>query len=1006
MTKTALIGMAALVILSLLGAVSSDLLVHWLWFESLELGSVFRAQLLARWLPFIVSALLAFTWLYGNWMFADRQPGGGLELRFLRLPGFHAGRKRRVAKLRFGAPALVLSSLGALIAGLVAHQQWRTWLLAFYGVPYDRSDPIFQRDLSFFLFHLPAEELLQTSLSLLVAVAFGGASAIYLLKGSIRLRGIRLDLQPTARVHLSLLASGFFVVWAWSYHLQRFGLLYSPGGVIFGATHTDANITMVALQVLVFISLGMAAAWVLTAASGRLAPPVFGLALLATASLLGQVVVPGLYQRYWVAPNESSREEAYIAHHIEMTREAYGLSDVEVRNFAPQERVDWSDIEPQAEMLANVRLWDWRPLLTAYQQLQEIRQYYQFVDVDVGRYALKPATGEISKTADGAPGARPQQTQVMLAAREINLERLPAEAQRWENRWLVYTHGYGLAMSPVAALQPNGMPTFTVRDLPPVSTTDLSIERPEIYFGELTTTPIIVGTTEQEFDYPRRDGNAYNSYAGADGMGVGGRLRRLLFAWHYGEWSIMLSDYLTADSRLLAHRSVQDRIQTLAPFLQLDADPYLALVGGRLLWIQDAYTTSDRFPYSLPWGSPNTAPTGLGERFNYIRNSVKATVDAYDGTVNLYAIDTDDPVLNTYRAVFADLFNASEQIPQPLRDHLRYPKDLFRIQAEIYSTYHMDEPRQFYNREDMWQTPNELYAGSALPMEPYYILASLPPATDMGGSRSTADSTAANTDAAASGGRDAMSQTSDLRTSSLEYILMLPLTPANRQNLIAWMAARSDSPRYGELVLYRFPKDRLIYGPMQIEARIDQDPTISQQLSLWDQRGSSVIRGNLLVIPVGSSILYVEPVFLRADQSDLPELRRVIVANGQRVVMEPDLASALAAAFPEASKDWVAALARRTSGFQANLAATRSLGSVPGVETPTLAGVDDPLLAAVPTALGAEALATYRIAQERLRAGDWVGFGTAMQELELLLERLSRATSGTDDDRPSLDGMG
>jgi uncharacterized protein len=552
----------------------------------------------------------------------------------------------------------------------------------------------------------------------------------------------------------------------------------------------------------------------------------------------------------------------------------------------------------------NIRLWDWRPLLDTYEQLQEIRTYYRFLDVDVDRYHL----GDTYQ-------------QVMLSPRELLPSLLPPNAQTWVNQHLIFTHGAGLVMSPVTRKSPEGLPIFYLSDIPPVATGGPEITEPRIYFGQSGDGYVIVKGAAREFDYPKGKENAYTHYDGADGVPVGPVAWRSLFAWYFGDVNILLSGYITGESKILIRRNIQDRVRTIAPFLELDRDPYIVVSDGRLYWIQDAYTTSSWFPYSPPdrEGGPN-----------YIRNSVKVAVDAYNGTSAFYVADPADPIIATYRRIFPSLFKPFDAMPPGLRQHIRYPEDLFTIQALEYRAYHMTDPEVFYNREDLWQFPREpvapddMSAVGEVRMAPYYIMMRLPDEPQT------------------------------------EFFLMLPMTPSRRENMIAWLAARCDLPEYGKLIVYEFPKEKLIYGPFQIEALINQNTEISQQISLWNQMGSRVIRGTLLVVPIAKSILYVSPLYLRAQSGQVPELKRVLAAYGERVVMEETLPAALAALFK---------------------------ASAPVAELPS-AGAPAPSGPANERAR--QALADYDRALDRLKAGDWAGFGAELDALRPLLEELSR----------------
>ena len=691
----------------------------------------------------------------------------------------------------------------------------------------------------------------------------------------------------------------------WSYALDRYLLLYNDNGVVVGAGYADVHVELPALWLLI----GLAAVAAIVAwANVRLrtirlliAAPllVFG------GSFLFAELIPGLFERFFVKPNELRLETPYIRQNIALTREAYNLGQIAVKPFPAEQDLTFQSLKDNSGTIDNIRLWDWQPLMDTYAQLQEIRTYYRFLDVDVDRYHLGDSY-----------------QQVTLAARELDPSLLSANAQTWVNLHLLFTHGNGAVMSPVTQKSAEGLPIFYLKDIPPISTRGPPITEPRIYFGQGSPGYVIVKTGTPEFDYPKGKDNVYARYDGADGVPIGGIGWRALFAWQMDDLNILLSDYITSESRILLHRNIKDRVGTIAPFLQLDRDPYVVISAGRLYWMQDAYTTSAWFPYAKP--EPD------GGDLNYIRNSVKVVIDAYNGTVTFYVAEPADPIVATYRQIFPSLFKPLDAMPPDLQRHIRYPEDLFTIQALQYRAYHMDAPEVFYNREDLWQfpreatAPDEMNAGSETRMAPYYIMMRLP------GEPQT------------------------------EFFLMLPMTPSKRENMIAWLAARCDLPEYGKLIVYEFPKDKLVYGPFQIEALINQNTEISQQISLWNQMGSRVIRGTLLVVPIGNSILYVSPLYLRAQSGQLPELKRVIAAYADRVVMEETLPGALAALFKESTP-------------------------VAGLPAPAGSWLSGPA-----DERARQALADYDRAIDRLRAGDWAGFGAELDALRPLLEELSR----------------
>jgi hypothetical protein len=614
-------------------------------------------------------------------------------------------------------------------------------------------------------------------------------------------------------------------------------------------------------------------------------------------------------QRYLVEPNEVAREVPYIQYNIQFTRQAYGLENVDERDFGQVAPLTVETLNANRASLQNVRLWDYRPLSDTYRQIQAIRLYYGFHDLDIDRYRI-----------DG------DYRQVILAARELDQSQL--QSVTWVNQHLQFTHGYGVVMNPVNEITPEGLPHLWIKDLPPTISVPLKIDRPEIYYGELTDNYVFVNTGIQEFDYPRGEENVYTSYQGAGGVPLDSYLKRLAFALRLGDANVLLSQYIDINSRLLFNRRIQDRVREVAPFLRYDDDPYLMILDGKLYWVQDAYTVSDHYPYSQP----------VSGDINYIRNSVKVVIDAYEGSMTFYIADPTDPLVQTYSAIFPGLFTPQAAMPDGLRQHLRYPEGLFTIQATMYQTYHMRDVNVFYNKEDQWSLPHEVRGGQQQLIEPYYVIIRLPSGTQE------------------------------------EFMLIQPFTPANKDNLIAWMAARCDGENYGKLVVYRFPKQELIFGPLQIEARIDQDSEISPQLSLWSQRGSQVIRGNLLVIPLDQSLLYVEPLYLQAESGQIPELKRVILASGERVVMTETLNEGLVKLFGAGA-----------SGVAATVGETPATG-------PAATGELPPSMGQQVYDLARQADQHYNAAQEALRAGDWATYGAEQKALEEVVKKLVEIT--------------
>jgi uncharacterized protein len=894
--------------LILLG-LTGDFLVDWLWFSTIGYLGVFWTSIVAEAEVFFTVFVATAIILWVN---------GSLASRFARSPSTQRPanfewKRTGVATLpdvlelmRHRLPwPLVIAGGAGLLAVLVAWGEvhnWGIFLQFLYHVPYGANDPLYDKDIGFYLFALPAYVIIKNWMlfTLLTSALFAGA--IYWVHGHIEYDAQRRSMSPAAIAHGSVLLGFFFAVKAWSYGLDRYLLLYGDNGVVVGASYTDIHVELPVLWLMIGLSIVAAfAAWAnLRVRTYRL--PAAAAVLVFGGSFVLSVVVPGLFQRLFVKPTELELEKPYIERNIALTQQAYNLHQITAKPFPAEQDLTFKTLEANKATIDNIRLWDWQPLMDAYVQLQEIRTYYKFHDVDVDRYWLDAAYQS-----------------VMLSARELKSSLLPRNAQTWVNRHILFTHGNGVVMSPVTRKNAEGLPLFYLRDIPPVAAGGPEIREPRIYYGEETDSYVIVKGSTPEFDYPKGKDNIYAAYDGTGGVPVGAIARRILFAWYFNDVNLLLSSYITGGSRIMIRRNIQERVRTIAPFLRLDRDPYLVINDGRLFWMQDAYTTSGYFPYAQP---------AQGLDLNYIRNSVKVVVDAYNGTVDFYLVDSVDPIAATYQRIFPGLFKPFAAMPEGLQKHIRYPEDLFLIQARLYQAYHMEAADVFYNREDLWQFPRQPGGGGTALMVPYYIIMRLP------------------------------------GEPQAEFFLMLPMVPSRRDNMIAWLAARCDPPDYGKLIVYEFPKEKLVYGPFQIEALINQNTYISQQLSLWNQMGSRVIRGNLLVIPIENSILYVSPLYLRAEHGQLPELQRVIAAYGDRVVMKETLAEALLALF--------------------------EAGAVPAVPN---AATGTPL--AGPAADRArEALDHYNQAIERLKSGDWAGFGTELDAMRGLLEDMSRQSGG------------
>jgi uncharacterized protein len=868
----------------------------WLWFQELGYSAVFGRELATRSLLFAVALGVAFAWFALNLRVAltavplhpvlwSGQPGVQIEL-----PG-----RRQFERLGRGAVALLSIPLA-----LHAANQWLTWLYYRHQVPFASPDPILGRDVGFYVFALPLFDWLHGFLLALVVLAAIGAGAIYMVTGSASLAGRGpAALSANARRHLLLLAAAFFALLAFGAWLSLPQYLLESSSLIHGATYTDVAARMPVARIRLFVALA-AAVLAVVAAFRTALPFVVAAGLFIAISIAGGIYASAL-QRFVVAPNEQTRETPYMSHNIEGTRRAFALAAVEEFELTGDASLTRADIERNAATLKNVRLWDHRPLLDTFAQLQEIRPYYDFVSVDNDRYVI-----------DG------ESRQVMLSARELNSSAL--SNRTWINERLTFTHGYGLTLGPVNQVTNEGLPVLFVRDLPPVSTAGLAISEPSIYFGELSNDYVFVKTRAVEFHYPRGDDNVTTTYTGTGGVPVASFWRRLLFALRFRSQQIVFSNDITSESRVLFHRRIAERVQRLAPFLEFDPDPYLVVADGRLFWIQDAYTTSRRYPYSTPAGG-----------VNYIRNSVKVVIDAFHGTTTFYLADPQDPIVRSLALIFPTLLKPYAAMPANLRAHVRYPETLFALQTALYATYHMTNPTVFYNKEDQWDIPALEEGGRAEPMEPYYTIMKLP-------------------------GED-----------QAEFIQMVPLTPRRKDNLAAWMVARSDGDRYGKLAVYRFPKQKVVFGPRQVVARINQDQVIAPQITLWNQQGSQVLQGTLLVIPIEESLLYIRPLYLKGSGSQIPELKRVIVAYQGQIVMEPTLDLALARLFG-------------------------GPGAPPAPPAPEAAAAPAPGAAPRPAVavseLAAEARAHYQRALQAQREGNWALYGEEIQKLGAVLERM------------------
>ncbi|MFA5907392.1 MAG: UPF0182 family protein [Vicinamibacterales bacterium] len=898
-----------ILILFLAGAIffvlpfSVDFLTDWLWFGEVGFQDIFSTEISARAGMAVTVFVAAAAWLTVHVRIALSSISPA-PITFTTREGFSVALPTR-DQLR---PLVMLAVVvAAFLFASYASSQWMTVLTWWYQGPFGKSDPILGHDASLYIFTLPALELARGLAMGLVVIAAAGAGALYVAAGQMALTPFGVRVEPRASRHLTWLAAAFFLVLALGAWLGRLHEIVMPSGIIQGASYADVYARMpaaLALAAAAVVAAGLAAASAVRNSRGLL---IAGAALYGI-TLLGGEGYATMLQRFAVTPNEQVRETPFMEYNIAATRDAFALNQIEERELPGDAALTRADLEANRGTLDNVRLWDHQPLLETFGQIQEIRTYYDFVSVDNDRYMING-----------------KNRQVMLSVRELNPAALPNRT--WVNERLVFTHGHGLTLGPVNEVTSEGLPVLFVRDLPPVTTVDIDITEPSIYFGELAGDYIIVRTRAQEFHYPKGEDNVYNQYAGTGGIPISSLWTKLLFAARFRSYQILLSDDITSESRLMFDRQIRRRVAKIAPFLVFDDDPYPVVSGGRIFWIQDAYTTTDRYPYA-------TAAGGV----NYIRNSVKVVVDAYQGTVQFYLSEPNDPIVQTIARIFPTLLRPLSEMPEDLRHHVRYPEGIFQMQSSVYATYHMTNPAVFYNKEDQWEVPAVDSSGETRRMEPYYAMMKLP------------------------GENDA------------EFIQMLPFTPRRRDNLASWMVARSDGEHYGKLQVFQFPKQTLVFGPQQVVARINQDQVISPQITLWSQQGSQVIQGTLMVIPIEQSLIYVRPLYLRAQAGRIPELTRVIVAYQNRIVMERTLDEAIARLFGDADR------APRAAATPA--ATPVAMAGAPPVPAATGAAEWE--------RMASEARSTYQRALDAQRAGDWAKYGEEIKRLGELLERMKQ----------------
>ena len=913
-----------------------ELITDWMWFGSQNLADVYTTRLWLAIGVFFVAAVVGALICAANWIVA---------WRVARPTAVYPGQREQIPPRLMRNAVLAATLVAGVFLGLSAAQEWPTILLFLNGVPFGQTDPLFNNDVGFYVFDMPFWDFLRGWAFTVLVLAALGSIAIYALGALPEINrqvleaqrkgptSLSLNLDPRIGAHASVLGAIFLLLIAAGYWLGRFDLLYSSRSAGYGAGYTDVNARLPALYIMMVIAALMALLLLVNIRIRTWRLLVGALAVWLLALILVSGVYPAITQEAVVKPNEIQLERPYILNNIEATRRAFGLDKFNEREVSAVSTLTPAEIAANPATVNNIRLWDYRPLLDTYTQLQQIRPYYTFGDtedvdkVDIDRYIIN---GNLQ--------------QVMLAAREMSTAGLPERSRTWQNEHFYYTHGYGAVVSTVNEVIGEGLPRFLVQDIPPkTDVPELQITQPEIYYGEELESYVFVNSGRAEFNFPddtAPGGARETRYAGSGGVNIGGFIEKALFAIRFGDGRLLLSNDITPDTRVLFYRNIRDSVRLLVPFLTYDHDPYLVISEGKLYWIQDAYTTTDRYPYSTPYN----------ERVNYIRNSVKVVIDAYQGTHTFYIADPTDPLVQTYSRIFPALFKDMSAMPASLRSHIRYPEDLMTVQARMYALFHMTNPDSFYAREDQWSIPEASQSEGSLPLQAYYVNMELP-------------------------GSDRQ-----------EFALILPFTPNGRDNMIAWMAGRSDGENYGQVEIIQYPKQQLVFGPQQIEARIDQDTTISQQITLWDQAGSNVIRGNLLVIPIANSILYVQPLFLQATSSKFPELKRIIVATNSGVGIGEDLRTALEVAFrirpPTIGVD----------GTTPNPSPTQTPGTpgTPGTgNTPIPQPTQPPSVGSIAD-LTQSALQHYDAAEAAQRRGDWATYGREIDAMKADLDALER----------------